>query len=988
MDDFNKKPDYILGLDLGSTSVGYALIEVKGKQNTPFKIIDMGVRIFPEGMDRTKGEKSLNQDRRLARQARRQTKRRSRRRSGIKQLLRENGLLPKGDDELSELFKLNPYQLRQEALDKKLTLFQLGRTLYHLTQRRGFQSNRKAFQDNEENGRVKKGISELDQAIETTNSRSLGEYLASCFGNERLRNRYTSRSMYRDEFDLIWNTQHQFSPECLPFNLKKQLEALVFEQRPLKSQKNRIGQCQLESDRKRAATATLVSQTFRIWQSINNLKILWPNGEIRNLAESERNLLADYLKTHKEISWSKIKKLLHLDKEPVEFNLEKSRKRGIIGNRTAAAISKVIGNKDWFSFTEIQQERLVTRLLEIESNKSLIKTLKKEFNFNHDRAVELSSIGLERGYMSHSSKALRRLIPVMKTTMADGTGPTMDKACAVIDYHVKKSGNIEELLPLPKDTANPMVNRALYQVRRVVNALIKKYGKPREIRIELARDIKMTAKQRSQYHKQVKERENINDKAHVFFKQHQELRVTRPTKNDIIKWKLWEECGHICPYTLTIINAESLFGDNPQYQIEHIIPWSRSLDDSYLNKTLCLITENDKKGQRTPYELYKDDPDHYQEVLTNLKKQKLPLAKIRRFKQEKVEGLETFVTQQLNETRYISVLAKNFLECLGVPIAATRGGTTWMLRKCYGIYDPEQRNHKKNRDDLRHHADDALAIALTTQCMIQKITKILQADEGKLLMPTYQDTLEPFPGFKKQHTQCREKILVSHKTTSKVHGALHKDFLYGYAESQLNPGQMVVIKREDVKSLKAKHIPYIRDKHLQSLASTYLEKHNTLEGLSLPSTSGKVVAIRHIRLEYNRDVRKIGKGKKQRYVWLRNNHHIHIYEDQKTKKWHHDVLTAYDAYTQIKNGLPLSDDKKGGVILHKGDMVRVTLEGITIFCRVIKMTQEGRLTLKVHTDGSKEPDPRFNNKVLSYYKRLKMEKVYVDVLGQVIDHEK
>ncbi|OOZ39136.1 hypothetical protein BOW53_12860 [Solemya pervernicosa gill symbiont] len=212
----------ILGLDLGTSSIGWALIE---GDPLPKKIVDMGVRIFPEGVDRTKGEKSLNQDRRDARSLRRQGCRRMRRKQKLLHALQDAKLLPRKQTELDELMGLSPYQVRAKALDERLSPHELGRALYHLGQRRGFKSNRKTDSDKED-GKVYEGISEIDKGMAEKQCRTIGEYLNSLDPHQaRIRGRYTARRHYEQEFDAIFQAQQPHHPKLLNVNNRKRIRS-------------------------------------------------------------------------------------------------------------------------------------------------------------------------------------------------------------------------------------------------------------------------------------------------------------------------------------------------------------------------------------------------------------------------------------------------------------------------------------------------------------------------------------------------------------------------------------------------------------------------------------------------------------------------------------------------------------------------------------------------------------------------------------------
>ncbi|MEL7334927.1 MAG: type II CRISPR RNA-guided endonuclease Cas9, partial [Planctomycetota bacterium] len=341
---------YGLGLDLGSASVGWAIVDLGPKRKSgPAKaksVVRLGVRRFDAGVsgDISGGRDESNAvERRNKRAPRRQHWRRAQRIRRTFSLLVRMGLFPDVESnssqarheamlQLDEQLRLEfpaktakeehllPYRIRAAALDQPLSPYALGRALYSLAQRRGFQSNRKAAGDDEaEDGVVKKGIAELDQEMEAAGARTIGDFFSQVDPEQpgSLRRRWTSRRMFREEFERIVNCQKQHHP-VLNGSMCRELERAIFFQRPLKSQKGLIGRCELECypvrdndgnekwvGRRRAALACLPYQEFRILQKINDLVITAPNGEIMKLKDPEqevwRKLLLDKLSDQGEM---------------------------------------------------------------------------------------------------------------------------------------------------------------------------------------------------------------------------------------------------------------------------------------------------------------------------------------------------------------------------------------------------------------------------------------------------------------------------------------------------------------------------------------------------------------------------------------------------------------------------------------------------------------------------------------------------------------
>ena len=990
----------ILGLDLGTSSIGWCLVD---NDPSPKNIIAAGVRIFPEGMDRSRGEKSLNQDRRLARSIRRQTYRRRRRKDKLLYALIEAGLLPADEVKRTTLMnEADPYPLRAAAIESRLEPWQIGRALYHLGQRRGYLSNRKTGQ--EKDGKVAEDIQQIYSEIDAGGFKTLGQYLASLDPHQhRIRGRYTSRQMYIDEFNAIWDKQVQFYPEVLSVANRKLIHDAIFFQRPLKIQKHLVGYCEFETDRKRAPAASLIAQEFRLWSSINNIKVLLGDGSERWLTDKERLQLHEALKTKKTLTWERIRKLLGFF-ESDRFNLERVRKSGMLGNQTVAILQGALGVKPWKALGERKQEDLVHDLVFLD-DKALKRRLQKYWKFEPDVVTKLfnRSLELPKGYMHLSQKAMRAIVKHLAfAETKDNRGLTYDKACEQAGYQHTKEDTTLELNRLsfagklakkstkegkrippnhPKylvqhhqsiaELRNPLVERAMYQVRKVVNAIIREYGKPGIIRLEMARDLKNNAKQRDRLEKQQRKNEEANKEARAFFEEHVHLGVVNPSRTDLLKYRLWLECEQQCPFSGKPINTNDLFGEAPKFQIEHILPYSRCLDDSYMNKTLCHVDWNHRKGNQSPGEAFQGE--EYAEILQRAKK--LPAAKFKRFALDamKDKSIEEFVSQQLNESRYIATKTAEYLQQLGVKVQHVKGGTTAILRRVWGLNGILSDTGEKTRLDHRHHAVDALVIALTDRRAVKRIsTESHVRDDGRVRIESYPS---PISDIRKQAEAAIKSIVVSHKMQRKVKGPLHKEFLYSLTGEVDTKGIPIVAIRKSLSDMKEKDLGHIRDPKIRQLALEHLGNSknyadafkNKSNPFGMKTKDGRFQPIRKVRLEYNRSVTPIGKllskkNDKRRNVWTMGNHHIEIvvYRDKKDKlKWKGYVVSTLEAALRNVAGKPIvktehADGEQFVMALHANDVVRLRHKGQEKLCRVQKMDINQNIVFREHFDNNLE----------------------------------
>ena len=388
---------YVLGLDLGSASLGWAMIALN-RADEPTSLVRAGVRIFEPGVDGTAldieqgKDQSKAVERRTARLHRRQLRRRAARQRELFQELQKAGLLPTNEvgtgassEQRHELLNvldrsltlkfLKPnddsfaqkplYLLRKLALDQALEPFELGRVLFHLSQRRGFKSNRKetkkTAKENEDLGQVKADIHALELAIQDAGARTIGEYLAGLDPHtEKLRRRWTARKMFEQEFALIWDAQAKHHACLLRQELRDRVHELLFFQRPISAQKHLVGTCELERGddkhppKRRAPWATMAAQRFRMLQKINDLVVIdTKNQTSRKLTEEERSKLYRWLDREGTQSFIAIRK--YLDIKGTAFNLEAGGDKDLPGNRTQKSMRKVFG-VFWDEFTEGKQK--------------------------------------------------------------------------------------------------------------------------------------------------------------------------------------------------------------------------------------------------------------------------------------------------------------------------------------------------------------------------------------------------------------------------------------------------------------------------------------------------------------------------------------------------------------------------------------------------------------------------------------------------------
>lgn len=1139
----------VLGIDLGPNSIGWALIDDNRENPDESRLVDVGVRVFPEGVDKfdTSKEASRNEKRRIARGMRRQIRRRARRRRVLRESLIAAGLWPKDDAEAeAALYQLDPYTLRARALDEKLSPNEIGRVFLHLNQRRGFKSNKKEEAKADAKAKRKKSVkeettkpdaqiktvdillemSELDKAISLSESRTLGEYLyhksiamdhTKPNKDDNIRGRHTQRKMLKDEFDYIWAVQSKYYPDLLTDELRygklgrqkdirkpmprrrkylnkektvinprigiSDFEAfglfgLIFFHRTLKPvPKKLIGICELEQEKKerRCAKADRRAQQFRLWQTINNLNYIDPSTkETCNLDECQRKMLFEYLATREKASFSDIRKRLGF-LESVKFKLEQGNSDNIHGMITDSLMAKVLG-KQWHKYPEEIKNGMVNYLIESVEDSATHELLMREFGLTAEQADAVLGVDLPDGYFNLSLVAINKLLPYMANGYLYEHRDPKRSARAAAGYPEPWSiqRRTFDKLPNPKrssvrdcpicDINNPVVKRALTEVRRVVNAIIKEYGRPDEIHIEMGRDVKTRPKKDPnnpayrKYQKQMaemKKRQKERDQAKEVLRQHG-ISFGKDGEN-IQKYLLWLEQETTCVYSGKTIAFDQLFSS--EIVIDHILPRSQSLDDSRMNKVICFWQENSakEKGQKTPRGWLEPlDPAKYDDVCQRAKK--LPYPKYERFLCREVK-VDDFIARQLNDTRYISKITVEYMKCLfgydenkRGAVLGLKGQITSTLRHHWGLEtilanlpdspawqeQAKLRPGEKNRADHRHHAIDAIVIALANDSQLQKLSKgfavreMVDSKTGDLDYKTfYHGELinKPWPSFRNDVLQRMKEVKVSHRVERKVRGALHKDKPYGPT-----PNADKWVRRKPLVELSAKEVLNIRDTSKKNNKSGIKQiVINALQksGIEIASTKSKAdfidvksnkvvpknqvkavlcnitmpsgVPIKKARIFIKDEtIRCIRKGQPgEAYVKPGSTHHICIFEwDKNGEKCHGAVfVTMLEAANRIKRKEPLiqrdakklSDENREMIpanaqfvmSISNGELVlaRINGEERLLKLRTSKSTEK-KLIFQFSEDARKTYKP-IRTTCNTLFTKYHAKKVTVDPLGRI-----
>ncbi|MDR0962415.1 MAG: type II CRISPR RNA-guided endonuclease Cas9 [Mediterranea sp.] len=685
------------------------------------------------------------------------------------------------------------------------------------------------------------------------NNQTIGQFFIQKLNADShysLKNKVFYRQDYLDEFERLWETQALYHTELTPILKKEIRDVIIFFQRPLKSQKGLIGYCELESKQVEVTTndgkkrmksigarvcpkSSPLYQEFRIWQLLNNLQVSGKSRlhndsfEPRFLYQEEKELLYTELQIKEKLKDTDILKLLWDKHRELQINYKELK-----GNTTQAALHKLCPKIPLFDSSIVGKKlekqkmyRLWHLLYSFEGdnskvgNENLIHKLMTDYDgVDKECALQLVNLAFERDYGNLSAKAIRNLLPYMKE------GTEYSAACVLSGYkHSKESLTKEEiekkiykdnLEQLPRNSLrNPVAEKIINQMINVVNELIQEYGKPDEIRIELARELKKNAKERERMTLAINRSTVEHDSYRDILKK--EFGLQNVSRNDIIRYKLYLELkdnGYRTLYSNTYIPQEKLF--SKEFDIEHIIPRAKLFDDSFSNKTIECKSVNIEKKDSTAYDyvvgklgneglhtyLLRIESLFINGAISKTKRDKLMMTD--------VDIPSGFIERDLRDSQYITKKARALLNEIVPSVVSTTGSITDRLREDWQLVDVMQelnwdKYHRlglteivenkdgrrirrikdwTKRNDHRHHAMDALTIAFTKPSYIQYLNNLnarsdksssiyaierkeLYRDDKKKLRFASPIPLELFRSEVKRHL---ENILISVKARNKV----------------------------------------------------------------------------------------------------------------------------------------------------------------------------------------------------------------------------
>lgn len=900
------------GFDIGIASVGWAVLNES-------RIVDLGVRCFDKAETAKEGE-SLNLARRNARLLRRRLRRRAWRLTKVARLLKKHGLI---DDvsifKPEHPFVISLWELRKQGLDRQLTSEEWARVIYHLCKHRGFHwvskaEEKKAEEDSKgEGGKVKQGLAGTARLMKEKGYRTAAEMVLAEFPQAQRNksgeySKALSRLLLGEEFIKLFELQRTFGNAHASAELQTKLldrkTGLFWAQKPALAGKdllNMLGHCTFEKDEYRAPKASFTAEQHVWLTRLNNLRIV-VDGITRPLNDEERRfaLPLPYAQAS-ELTYKQLKSALvkaGLLPEAVRFiglsypstaQLENDKAKDpeattFVKIPAFHEIRKTLKDAgvetEWQGLVNAAMAGDASLLDQIAWVLSVYKDdeeVERELNAlalpNKAKMVE-ALLGVRFDKFSNLSlKALYKIVPHM------ALGLRYDEACVEAGYHhsqlVKPDDDKQKYLPafysardqtgklifnedldIPR---NPVVLRALNQARKVINALIKQYGAPHAVHIEMARDLSKPFDERRKVKDAQEEFRARNEKDRATF--NAEFNSSGELKGrEFEKYQLYREQQGKCAYSIEPLDLHRLF-EAGYAEVDHALPYSRSFDDSKNNRVLVLAKENRNKGNQTPYE-YLDGKNnserwHQFEVSVNTNKA-YRLAKRSRLLRKDFGEKESaeFRDRNLNDTRYICKFFKNYVEQF-LQLAETSeakrcvvvsGQLTAFLRARWGLT-------KVRADSDRHHALDAAVVAACSHGMVKRLSDYSRRKEldkvregfvdvttGEIANPDmYQQLKEHFPdpwasfrhelearlktddvsalhvdmarlgSYSDENLAALKPLFVSRAPQRLNSGAAHKETIYGQPERLKIQGG--VTQKVAVTSLTLKDMDKLIDPH-------------------------------------------------------------------------------------------------------------------------------------------------------------------------------
>lgn len=826
------EPYLVLGLDIGIASCGWALLDTANKF-----VVGLGVHLWDVPQeDKTKQSKAVT--RRSARSIRRSLERKHNRGKACVSTLQRHGLMPEGvGPEWLQTVKgeLQPLGARVKALDEPLSDRELAQSFYNICRRRGYipHGEGKAGKDGDlESKKVLNAIGANEALMAEKGYRTVGEMMLE-EGKEKGKPCGISRNKAGDysrcltmelllaEVDAIFEAQRSLGNTHATEELQSEFTGIMTWEKDTSDRDeriyNRVGRCVHLPLEKRGAKACLSFERCCAFERVSNIRIVMPDGTNCSLPTEARRWCMDILfspvpiKGNKDckVTYKALRKHLDMDEsyffKGVEFNKE--------------AKEEVIVPKVWRLERETLPEALLRRMLddsELADGIGSALAYAGSIGTLLDKLTELDLTEAEidalcelpwsnRAFSGYGNRSVTAMQMICDAFEDYENVASLDEALDASGLkYASGPSNKGQCLPPYLDydptCTNPVVMRAMARVRKVVNAIIAEYGMPHEVHAELGRDLKRSKKEQLKIAKANNEAKEKREAAKKKLAEDLHCTPEQVSGSLLRKYLLHIEQGGLDIYTGKPISYKRLI-DEPEYcDIDHILPYSRTCDDSQMNKVLVTAASNREKGARSPYEWLGETEGwgQFAARITAMKKAGYPSRKADRLLERNLAKRQgEFIKRNLNDTRYISVAAKNYIETYlefsdngkRQHVVCVAGGATSALRSAWGFAGKD-----REANDC-HHAVDAAIVAACTQGTVKKVA---EASEKKMLTPKAKraslfKATEPWEGFAGQVEESAAAVVPTRRVEHGWTGRLFEDTLYHF-EGMNDKGTKAILR--------------------------------------------------------------------------------------------------------------------------------------------------------------------------------------------------
>lgn len=906
----------VLGLDLGSSSIGWALIEespITLEKHILHKVSPDGIVTYAIGSriidapEDAKTHELLNVARRQKRSVRRVIARKAQRMKAVRNLIAEAGV-PEVKD-LDAVYhekgtpQRSPWELRSRGLQHPLSDLEFAVALIHIAKHRGFRSNSKN-ENNDDAGKVKESLRELGRKLEESGAETIGQLMAERPDRRNRKNykgeaQYTHmvmRSWQEKEVHLLFERQRTFGNRLAASGIEERFCSLAFDQRELKSVAFMVGNCVFLEHEKRAPAFSPTAELFRFLQRIVHIRVR-QDDEVRPLSLAEQQSVAELFGHTAKITYKSVRKKLKFDSKVFFDDLSYPMSNGVIDmkeenadivRRSGASCAGVMALKSCLGsdlFERLWQEcsgekdrypgwPVIDRIAKILSDNDGFGGMEHdlaELDIDDSIKKAIMSCAREgkfsafRGTMNLSVKAMRAVIPFMRM------GMRYDEACDAAGFDHTKEREVEI-----NNIRNPVVQHLLREVKRQVRAVCHEFGLwPGRVNIEMLRDVGKSASERKKMDAGIRARTSERERNR---KALEEKWNRPPSSAELKRYELWLEQNEHCAY-VQLIGADSpVYRGAPgghipldwlkdgmnHVQIDHILPRSRTFDNSRNNQCLCLAGANQSKLNKTPFE-WRGSADaeawHRYSVWINtlhIKPRKKRVFLLKDLSGE-VEG--RFHARNVTDSAYTARLVAQWFrneyayllkdapdEEKNCRRVYTRpGAVTNFLRHVWGVQSLKK-NEEGEREGDQHHALDAVIVACCTEGMLQAVTRQFKKNE---LDGLNERLPRPWEHFRESLEPLINSVSVSREIKHKKSGALHEETLRSLREESVNGvTRQMVYERRWVNNLSMRDLENIKDpercRNLVAALRVWLALPEKSRPPFIDPDSGNVV--RHVRV--------------------------------------------------------------------------------------------------------------------------------------------